>query len=119
MGSLNSSCLRMRLVASEIADFDFVLYSGIELVFSGSAAVKGACVVCWLDSCRLHVIWIVMGWSLCSTLRLHSRVTPTRPLTLTMYCIRAGIVEEFTFAVGECDCWLVSTSTVAVADAGG
>ena len=55
-----------------------------------------------------------MGWSLCSTLRLHSRVTPTRPLTLTMYCIRAGIVEEFTFADGECDCWLVTTSTVAV-----
>ena len=55
-----------------------------------------------------------MGWSLCSTLRLHSRVTPTRPLTLTMYCFRAGIVEEFTFADGECDCWLVTTSPVAV-----
>ena len=55
-----------------------------------------------------------MGWSLSSTLRLHSRVCPTRPLTSTMYCIRAGIVEEITFADGECDCWVVSTCTVAV-----
>ena len=37
-----------------------------------------------------------------------------RPLTLTMYCIRAGIVEEIIFADGKTDCWLVATSTVAV-----
>ena len=55
-----------------------------------------------------------MGWSLCSTLRLHSKGTPTRPLTLTMHCIRAGIVEEITFADGECDCWLVLTCSVTV-----
>ena len=53
LGSLKSSCLRMRLMASEITDFDFVLCSG---------------------------------------------------------CVR----REITFADGECDCWLVSTSTVAV-----
>ena len=55
-----------------------------------------------------------MGWFLSSTLRLHSRITPTRPLTLTMFYILVVFVGEFTFADGECDCWLVSTSTVAV-----
>ena len=55
-----------------------------------------------------------MGWFLSSTLRLHSRVTPTRPLTLTMYYIWASFVGEFTFADGECDGLLVLTCTVAV-----
>ena len=31
-----------------------------------------------------------------------------------MYRIRAAFVEEFDLADGECDCWLVSTSTVTV-----
>ena len=54
------------------------------------------------------------GLSLSSTLRLHSRVTPTRPLTLTMFEIWSSFVGEFTFADGECDCLLVLTCTVAV-----
>ena len=55
--------------------------------------------------------WIAI---LSSTFRLHSRVSPTRPLTLSSIVIRAATIEEFTFADGERDCWLVSTSTVAV-----
>ena len=47
-----------------------------------------------------------MGWSLISTLCLHSRVSPTRPLTLTVCRTRAAIVEKFTFADEEWDCWL-------------
>ena len=54
----------------------------------------------------LLVIWIAMDWFLSSTLRLHSRITPTRPLTLT--------VGEFTFADGESDGLLVLTCTIAV-----
>ena len=37
-----------------------------------------------------------------------------RSLTSTLYCIRAAFVEKFTFEGEEWDCWLVSTSTVAV-----
>ena len=34
--------------------------------------------------------------------------------TFLWCCIRAGIVEEFAFADEEWDCWLASTSAVAV-----
>ena len=40
-----------------------------------------------LDGCMLLVIWIAMDWFLSSTLRLHSKITPTRPLTLAMFYI--------------------------------
>ena len=50
-----------------------------------------------LDDCMLLVIWIAMDWFLSSTLRLHSRITPTRPLTLTMFYIWLSFVGEFTF----------------------
>ena len=55
-----------------------------------------------------------MGWSLSSTLHLHSRVTPTRPLTLAMFYMWLSFVGEFTFADGESDGLLVLTCTVAV-----
>ena len=67
-----------------------------------------------LDGCMLLVIWIAMDWFLSSTLRLHSRITPTRPLTLTMFYIWLSFVGEFTFADGESDGLLVLTCTVAV-----
>ena len=67
-----------------------------------------------LDGCLLLVIWIAIDWFLSSTLRLHSRITPTRPLTLTMFYIWLSFVGEFTFANGESDGLLVLTCTVAV-----
>ena len=65
-------------------------------------------------SIMLLVIWIAIDWFLSSTLRLHSRITPTRPLTLTMFYIWLSFVGEFTFADGESDGLLVLTCTVAV-----
>ena len=59
-----------------------------------------------LDGCILLVIWIAIDWFLSSTLRLHSRITPTRPLTLTMFYIWLSFVGEFTFADGnQTACW--------------
>ena len=37
-----------------------------------------------------------------------------RSLTSTLYCILVAFVEKFAFEDEEWDCWLVSTSTVAV-----
>ena len=62
----------------------------------------------------LLVVWIAIDWFLSSTLRLHSRITLTRPLTLTMFYIWLSFVGEFTFADGESDGLLVLTCTVAV-----
>ena len=42
------------------------------------------------------------------------RLWRQRSLTPTLYVILVVFVGEFTFADGECDCWLVLTSTVAV-----
>ena len=59
-----------------------------------------------LDGCMLLVIWIAIDWFLSSTLRLHSRITPTRPLTLTMFYIWLSFVGEFTLRMGNpTACW--------------
>ena len=72
------------------------------------------CSIFVLDSSRLLDIWIAMGWFLSSILRLLSRISPTRPLTLTLFYIWLSFVGEFTFADEDTDFWLVLTSTVAV-----
>ena len=48
------------------------------------------------------------------SLSSRSRSCLQRPLTSTLYGILVVFVGEFTFADGECDYWLASTSTVAV-----
>ena len=70
------SCSSSRVKSSTLSPHQISVggYFGgfLHCELSANVFIEQRCVVFWLDGGRQHFIWIAMGWSLSSTLRLHS-----------------------------------------------